>query len=89
MKVRDWKLSLSELLYLTNENQYWRRHKHLLEGDPEAPPQLPLAPPKRTRYSQSDDILLAKYFAQKPEGILDDLFRAFAKEVSRCRPFLA
>ena len=34
------------------------------------------------RYSKEDDILLAKHFANKPEGTSDQIFQAFAKLVS-------
>ncbi|KAG5219823.1 MYB transcription factor [Salix suchowensis] len=34
---------------------------------------------KKMRYSREDDILLAKYFAEKPEGTSDKVFQAFGR----------
>ena len=34
------------------------------------------------RYSRQDDILLAKYFVNKPEGTSDKIFQMFARLVS-------
>jgi hypothetical protein len=34
------------------------------------------------RYSREDDILLAKYFFDKPEGTSDKVFQAFGRMVS-------
>lgn len=36
---------------------------------------------KRQRYSQQDDILLARFWATSPKGTSDKIFQAFAKEV--------
>jgi hypothetical protein len=61
--------------------KFYRRHKHELhhhEGDAPLPP----PPEKKLRYSRADDILLAKYFATKPDGTSDTLFQAFARLVS-------
>ena len=61
--------------------KYYRRHKHELnrtEGDEP----LPAPPTKKMRYGKNDDILLAQYFAKRPEGTSDALFQTFAKEVS-------
>jgi hypothetical protein len=61
--------------------KYYRRHKHELnrsEGDEP----LPAPPAKKMRYGKNDDILLAQYFASRPEGTSDALFQAFAKDVS-------
>ncbi|THH01438.1 hypothetical protein EW145_g6916 [Phellinidium pouzarii] len=58
--------------------KYYRRHKHELnriEGDEPLPP----PPPKKMRYGFSDDILLAQYFANIPEGTSDKVFQDFAK----------
>ncbi|KAF4567385.1 hypothetical protein EYR40_006384 [Pleurotus pulmonarius] len=58
--------------------KYWRRHKHELNRtDTDAP--LPAPPDKKMRYSREDDILLAKYFAEKPEGTSDKVFQAFGR----------
>lgn len=60
--------------------KFYRRHKHELhhtEGD--AP--LPAPPEKKMRYSRTDDILLAKYFYNKPEGTSDKVFQAFGRLV--------
>ncbi|KAG6889223.1 hypothetical protein C0992_005967, partial [Termitomyces sp. T32_za158] len=46
--------------------KFWRRHKHEFNADETTEPPPP-APEKKMRYSQEDDILLARYFAQKPE----------------------
>lgn len=58
--------------------KYWRRHKHELEG---AAPVVP-RPEKKRKYDFKDDLILAKYFAQKPVGTSDSIFQAFAREVS-------
>jgi hypothetical protein len=60
--------------------KYWRRHKHELthtEGDEP----LPQPPDKKMRYSRDDDVLLAKFFYNKPEGTSDKVFQAFARAV--------
>lgn len=62
--------------------KYYRRHKHELhpsEGDEP----LPQAPEKKLRYSHADDILLAKYFQEKPDGTSDKVFQSFARQVRR------
>lgn len=64
--------------------KFYRRHKHELhhtEGD--AP--LPTPPEKKMRYSRTDDVLLAKYFLNKPEGTSDKIFQAFGRIVSLTR----
>lgn len=61
--------------------KFYRRHKHELnhsEGDDP----LPVPPEKKMRYSRADDVLLAKYFVNKPEGTSDKIFQSFAREVS-------
>ncbi|KAI0695545.1 hypothetical protein BC835DRAFT_1414829 [Cytidiella melzeri] len=58
--------------------KFYRRHKHELyheEGDDP----LPRPPEKKMRYSKGDDILLAKYFAGRPEGTSDKIFQEFAR----------
>ena len=60
--------------------KFWRRHKHELnrtEGDEP----LPVPPDKKMRYSKEDDILLAKYFYNKPDGTSDKIFQAFGRLV--------
>ena len=60
--------------------KYYRRNKpelHRNDGEP-----LPAPPSKKMRYGKNDDVLLAQYFAKRPEGTSDSLFQAFAKEVS-------
>ena len=66
--------------------KYWRRHKHELFRDPNDDP-LPQAPEKKMRYSHADDVLLAKFYFERPEGTSDKIFQAFAREV--CGPSLA
>lgn len=62
--------------------KFWRRHKHeLTHSDADAP--LPQPPDKKMRYSREDDILLAKYFYDKPEGTSDSIFQAFGRQVRR------
>ncbi|KAF8070020.1 hypothetical protein FPV67DRAFT_1578967 [Lyophyllum atratum] len=58
--------------------KYWRRHKHEFSRD-EADAPLPQAPEKKMRYSREDDILLARYFYEKPEGTSDKIFQAFGR----------
>ena len=65
--------------------KYYRRHKHELhrvEGDEP----LPAPPSKKMRYGRNDDILLARYFVNRPEGTSDKIFQEFAKIVSRFSP---
>lgn len=60
--------------------KYYRRHKHELnrvEGDEP----LPAPPAKKMRYGKNDDVLLARYFANKPAGTSDKIFQEFAKIV--------
>jgi hypothetical protein len=65
--------------------KFYRRHKHEIHHvDGDDP--LPQAPDKKMRYSRADDILLAKYFHQKPEGTSDKVFQAFARLVSNGLP---
>jgi len=61
--------------------KFWRRHKHELNRTDEDEP-LPQPPEKKMRYSRGDDILLAKYFFNKPEGTSDKIFQAFGRAVS-------
>ncbi|KAI0041007.1 hypothetical protein FA95DRAFT_1502009 [Auriscalpium vulgare] len=58
--------------------KFYRRHKHELNHTEEDEP-LPQAPEKKMRYSRSDDVLLAKYFYNKPDGTSDKLFQAFGR----------
>ncbi|KAF9050184.1 hypothetical protein BJ165DRAFT_991140 [Panaeolus papilionaceus] len=58
--------------------KFWRRHKHELERQ-EGDEPLPLPPDKKMRYSKSDDILLAKFFFNKPEGTSDKIFQHFGR----------
>lgn len=61
--------------------KYYRRHKHeIYRVDGDAP--LPPPPEKKMRYGREDDILLARHFANKPEGTSDKVFQAFAQLVS-------
>ncbi|KAF9479061.1 hypothetical protein BDN70DRAFT_913361 [Pholiota conissans] len=58
--------------------KFWRRHKHeLTRTDGDEP--LPAPPDKKMRYSKEDDILLAKYFFNKPDGTSDKIFQAFGR----------
>ncbi|KAF8971146.1 hypothetical protein BDZ97DRAFT_1651829 [Flammula alnicola] len=58
--------------------KFWRRHKHeLARTDGDEP--LPAPPDKKMRYSKEDDILLAKYFYNKPDGTSDKIFQAFGR----------
>lgn len=60
--------------------KFWRRHKHeLARTDGDEP--LPAPPDKKMRYSKEDDILLAKYFFNKPDGTSDKIFQAFGRLV--------
>ncbi|KAJ7594576.1 hypothetical protein C8J56DRAFT_927082 [Mycena floridula] len=57
--------------------KFWRRHNHELNhNDPDDP--LPQRPDKKMRYSQQDDISLARYLYSKPEGTMDKIFQTFA-----------
>ncbi|KAG6850441.1 hypothetical protein H0H93_013313 [Arthromyces matolae] len=58
--------------------KFWRRHKHEFTAE-ETGEQLPAAPEKKMRYSREDDILLARYFYQKPKGTSDKIFQTFGK----------
>ena len=60
--------------------KFWRRHKHELNRTDTDEP-LPQRPEKKMRYSHLDDILLAKYFCNKPEGTSDKVFQAFGRLV--------
>ena len=60
--------------------KFWRRHKHELNRTEEDEP-LPVPPDKKMRYSKDDDILLAKYFFNKPDGTSDKIFQAFGRLV--------
>ena len=61
--------------------KFYRRHKHELEyADTDAP--LPTKPEKKMRYSKADDVLLARFFADKREGTSDKIFQQFARTVS-------
>jgi hypothetical protein len=60
--------------------KYWRRHKHEFNRtEADAPPPPP--PEKKVRYGKSDDILLAKFFVDKPSGTLDQIFQNFGRLV--------
>ncbi|KAJ8076813.1 hypothetical protein PM082_001236 [Marasmius tenuissimus] len=62
--------------------KYWRRHKHELEridGD-DQPMSAPSRPDKKRRYSREDDVLLAKFFCNQPEGTSDKVFQSFGRE---------
>ena len=60
--------------------KFYRRHKHELHHAPGDEP-LPAPPEKKMRYSKKDDILLAQYFFNKPEGTSDKIFQAFGRQV--------
>ena len=60
--------------------KFWRRHKHELNRTDGDEP-LPVPPDKKMRYSKEDDILLAKYFFNKPDGTSDKIFQAFGRLV--------
>ena len=36
------------------------------------------------RYSRTDDTLLARFFALRPEGTSDKIFQSFARQASDC-----
>ncbi|KAI0655972.1 hypothetical protein C8Q70DRAFT_922742 [Cubamyces menziesii] len=59
--------------------KFYRRHKHELHHAPGDEP-LPAPPEKKMRYSRQDDVLLAKYFVNKPEGTSDKIFQTFARQ---------
>ncbi|KAI0769335.1 hypothetical protein BD413DRAFT_477758 [Trametes elegans] len=59
--------------------KFYRRHKHELHHAPGDDP-LPTPPEKKMRYSRQDDVLLAKYFVNKPEGTSDKIFQTFARQ---------
>ncbi|EIM81077.1 uncharacterized protein STEHIDRAFT_172112 [Stereum hirsutum FP-91666 SS1] len=59
--------------------KFYRRHKHELNHTEEDEP-LPLPPEKKMRYSRSDDILLARFFLNKPDGTSDKIFQGFARD---------
>lgn len=61
--------------------KFWRRHKHELDRT-EGDEPLPSAPEKKMRYSREDDILLARYFHNRPDGTSDKIFQAFGRIVS-------
>ncbi|OSD04039.1 hypothetical protein PYCCODRAFT_1387675 [Trametes coccinea BRFM310] len=58
--------------------KFYRRHKHELHHTAGDEP-LPAPPEKKMRYSRQDDVLLAKYFINKPEGTSDKIFQTFAR----------
>ncbi|EMD37492.1 hypothetical protein CERSUDRAFT_123436 [Gelatoporia subvermispora B] len=58
--------------------KFWRRHRHELEHTDGDEP-LPAPPEKKMRYSRADDILLAKFFLNKPEGTSDRIFQDFGR----------
>jgi len=58
--------------------KFWRRHKHELNRSDGDDP-LPQPPEKKMRYSREDDVLLARYFFNKPEGTSDKVFQAFGR----------
>ena len=64
--------------------KFYRRHKHELNHTENDDP-LPQAPEKKMRYSRADDVLLAKFFFNKPDGTSDKIFQAFGRLV---RPLL-
>ena len=66
--------------------KFYRRHKHELNHTENDEP-LPQAPEKKMRYSRADDVLLAKYFFNKPDGTSDKIFQAFGRLVSCTLPF--
>ncbi|KAF9268660.1 hypothetical protein L218DRAFT_954111 [Marasmius fiardii PR-910] len=60
--------------------KYWRRHKHELERADGSQDSVPSRPDKKMRYSREDDVLLAKYFCNKPEGTSDKVFQTFGRQ---------
>ena len=61
--------------------KFYRRHKHELNHTETDDP-LPQVPEKKMRYSRADDVLLAKFFFNKPDGTSDKIFQAFGRLVS-------
>lgn len=61
--------------------KFYRRHKHELHHE-EGDEPIPAPPEKKMRYSRADDILLAQFFALRPEGTSDKIFQSFARQVS-------
>jgi hypothetical protein len=61
--------------------KFYRRHKHELNHTENDEP-LPQAPEKKMRYSRADDVLLANFFFNKPDGTSDKIFQAFGRLVS-------
>ena len=61
--------------------KFYRRHKHELNHTENDDP-LPQVPEKKMRYSRADDVLLAKFFFNKPDGTSDKIFQAFGRLVS-------
>ncbi|KAK7045560.1 hypothetical protein VNI00_007392 [Paramarasmius palmivorus] len=59
--------------------KYWRRHKHELDRTNTDDP-MPTRPDKKMRYSREDDVLLAKFFCNQPEGTSDKVFQAFGRQ---------
>ena len=66
--------------------KFYRRHKHELNHTENDDP-LPQAPEKKMRYSRADDVLLAKFFYNKPDGTSDKIFQAFGRLVSPLLPY--
>ena len=60
--------------------KFYRRHKHELEHK-EGDDPLPPPPTKKMRYTKADDVLLAKFFANRPEGTTDKVFPEFGRIV--------
>jgi hypothetical protein len=60
--------------------KFYRRHKHELHHE-EGDEPLPVPPEKKMRYSRGDDLLLARFFASRPEGTSDKVFQAFSRQV--------
>ncbi|PFH53726.1 hypothetical protein AMATHDRAFT_54172 [Amanita thiersii Skay4041] len=58
--------------------KFWRRHKHELNRSENDEP-LPQPPDKKMRYSREDDVLLARFFLNKPEGTSDKIFQQFGR----------
>ena len=65
--------------------KFYRRHKHELHHE-EGDEPLPAPPEKKMRYSRTDDTLLARFFALRPEGTSDKIFQSFARQVSDFLP---
>lgn len=61
--------------------KFYRRHKHELEHQ-EGDEPLPPPPSKKMRYTKADDVLLARFFCNKPEGTTDKVFQEFGRKVS-------